>query len=384
VEGEHDHALPPPLSYELRLPTLHVGQGAHRRLADEARRLGMSQPLVVSDPNCARIAEVAATVAELGGRLFADVPGEPTTENVAAGVAALRELGADGVVGIGGGAALDTAKSVAVMATNAGGIADYQGIDKIGQPRLPLILAPTTAGTGSEVTRYVAITEPTANVKMLIGDWKLLADVAIVDARLCVSAPPSVTASAGVDALTHAIEAYVSRRRTPTTDIFALGALRQLYPNLRLAFGDGSDLTAREATAIGALHAGIAFGNASVALVHGMSRPIGAYFHVPHGLANSMLLPAVTAWSIEGAPDRYADIAGELGLSAADELPKALTRLAQELRIPRLAEVVDPGELRRLAPRMAEDALASGSPGNNPRVPSVDEIVALYGQCLAI
>ena len=347
------------------------------------RRLGVERALVVSDPNCARIPEVAALVAALGGRLFADVPGEPTTENVAAGVAALRELNADSVVGIGGGAALDTAKSVAVMATNPGGIADYMGIDRIGQSRLPLVLAPTTAGTGSEVTRYVAITEPSSNVKMLIGDWKMLADAAFVDPLLCVSAPPSVTASAGVDALTHAIEAYVSRRATPTTDLFALGALRQLYPNLRRAFADGADLDAREQTAIGALHAGVAFGNASVALVHGMSRPIGAYFHVPHGLANSMLLPTVTAWSIAGAPKRYADVARELGLAGADELPEALAQLGRDLRIPPLAEVVDAAELRRLAPRMARDAIASGSPGNNPRVPTEEEIVQLYGMCLA-
>jgi alcohol dehydrogenase class IV len=352
-------------------------------IAAEVRRLGIARPLVVSDPNCARIPEVAATVAALGGRLFADVPGEPTTENVAAGVVALRELSADGVVGIGGGAALDTAKSVAVMAANPGGIADYMGIDKVPRARLPLILAPTTAGTGSEVTRYVAITEPSSNVKMLIGDWKLLADVAVVDPLLCVGAPPAVTASAGVDALTHAIEAYVSRRRTPTTDLFALGALRQLYPNLRQAFADGADLAAREVTAIGALHAGVAFGNASVALVHGMSRPIGAYFHVPHGLANAMLLPAVTAWSIEGAPERYRDVASELGLASADELPAALERLGHDLRIPRLADVVDAAELRRLAPRMAQDALASGSPGNNPRVPTEAEIVQLYEMCLA-
>jgi alcohol dehydrogenase class IV len=347
------------------------------------RRRGIARPLVVSDPNCARIPEVAALVAALGGRLFSDVPGEPTTEHVAAGVEALRRHQADGVVGIGGGAALDTAKSVAVMATNLGGIADYMGMDKVAHPRLPLLLAPTTAGTGSEVTRYVAITEPTHNVKMLIGDWKLLADAAFVDPLLCVGAPPAVTASAGVDALTHAIEAYVSRRRTPTTDLFALGALRQLYPHLRRAFADGADLEAREQTAIGALHAGVAFGNASVALVHGMSRPIGAYFHVPHGLANSMLLPTVTAWSIEGAPERYGEVARALGLAGAAALPEALAALGRDLRIPPLKEVVDPAEVRRLAPRMAKDAIASGSPGNNPRVPTEAEIVQLYETCLA-
>jgi alcohol dehydrogenase class IV len=232
------------------------------------------------------------------------------------------------------------------------------------------------------VTRAVAITNPATNVKMLITDWGLMPDVAVCDPLLVVGCPPSVTASAGVDALTHAIEAYVSQRRHPTADIFALGAIRQLYPNLRPAWRDGRDLAARAQTAVGALHAGIAFSNASVALVHGMSRPIGAYFHVPHGLSNAMLLATITAWSIPAAPERYGDVAQAMGVVDEAALPEALTRLACDLEIPPLRAVVDPARLRALAPQMARDALASGSPGNNPRVPSEGEIVELYERCL--
>jgi 1,3-propanediol dehydrogenase len=371
-------------AYEFRLPgVLRVGAGTHRLIPDEVARLGLRRVLVVSDPNCARIPEVAALVDFLpGAALFADVPGEPTTENVAAGLEAYRRSGAEGVVGVGGGSALDTAKAVAAMAANPGRIADYMGRDRFVQPRRPLVLAPTTAGTGSEVTRYAAITEPVGNVKMLITDWRLLPDVAVVDPLLVVGAPPSVTASAGVDALTHAIEAYVSQRRQPTADLFALDALDRLYRSLRPAFRDGSDLEARTETALGALHAGVAFCNSSVALVHGMSRPIGAHFHVPHGLANAMLLPDVTAWSLAGAPERYAEVAAALGLASAEALPGALEGLSRDLAIPRLGEVVPPAEVARLAGQMARDALASGSPQNNPRVPTEEEIVELYRRCL--
>lgn len=374
--------------YEFRLPAvLRVGAGAHRVIPDEVSRLGARRVLVVSDRNCAAIPEVAATVDALRTRLdalelFVDVPGEPTTDEVENGLKALARVHGDALVGIGGGAVLDTAKAVAAMATNPGRIVDYTGRDRFSKPRLPLLLSPTTAGTGSEATRYTVITDAATDVKMLITDWKLLPDVAVVDPQLVVGSPPKVTASSGVDALTHAIEAYVSQRRQPTADVFALGAVRQLYPNVLRAFRDGSDIEARTQTTIGALHAGIAFCNASVALVHGMSRPLGARFHVAHGLSNSMLLPTVTAWSLEAAPERYRDVAHAMGLPSERDLPTALEELAGDLEIPRLGQVVDPASVRAAAPRMAADALASGSPQNNPRVPTEAEIVELYERCL--
>ena len=164
--------------------------------------------------------------------------------------------------------------------------------------------------------------------------------------------------------------------------MFALGAIRQLYPFLLPAFRDGRDLDARAQTLVGALHAGIAFCNSSVALVHGMSRPIGAHFHVAHGLSNSMLLPTITAWSLEAAPDRYRDVALAMGLASERDLPAALERLSADLEIPRLGAVVEGTKLRAAAPQMARDALASGSPQNNPRVPTAAEIVELYERCL--
>ncbi|MCW3009870.1 MAG: dhaT 2, partial [Solirubrobacterales bacterium] len=195
--------------------------------------------------------------------------------------ALLAPAGDHPLVALGGGRVIDTAKAIAVMASHDGRIADYQGADRFTASRLPLLAAATTAGTGAEVTRFTVITDPDTAVKMLITDDRLIPDVAIADPALTYGCPRPVTASTGLDALTHAIEAYVSRRATPSSDLFALGAARQIGRSLERAWDDGTDADARRAVMLGALHAGIAFSNDSVALVLGMSRPIGAYFHVP-------------------------------------------------------------------------------------------------------
>jgi alcohol dehydrogenase class IV len=384
------------IAYSLRLPpVIHAGDGAAGGLAAEAARLGR-RPLLVTDPIVGRapfLPPLVQTLADAGlavGR-FDAIPGEPTTVEVENGLAALRDHGADCVIAIGGGSVLDTAKAVAVMATNPGRIADYMGADKVGQPRLPLIAVATTAGTGSEVTRFTVITDPDTNVKMLISDARLIPDVAIADPVLTHGCPRPVTASTGLDALTHAIEAYVSRRATPSADLFALGGARQIGRALERAWRDGGDADARREVMLGALHAGIAFSNASVALVHGMSRPIGAYFHVPHGIANAMLLPAVLRWSLPAAPSRYRALAEAVGLPVAGDSDEAagarlagwIADLARRLEVPSLTGYgLSAAEVRRLAPTMAADAIASGSPGNNPRIPTAEEIVELYEEAL--
>jgi alcohol dehydrogenase class IV len=382
-------------AYSLRLPpVIHAGDGVAGRLAPEVARLGR-RPLLVTDPVVGRMAflvELERQLADAGLAVarFDAIPGEPTTTEVEQGLVALRAHGGDCVVAIGGGSVLDTGKAVAIMATHPGRIPDYMGSDKFSRPRLPLVAAATTAGTGSEVTRFTVITDPDTNVKMLITDNRLIPDVAIADPVLTHGCPRSVTASTGLDALTHAIEAYVSRRATPSSDLFALGAARQIGRWLERAWQDGADAAARGQVMIGALHAGIAFSNASVALVHGMSRPIGAYFHVPHGIANAMLLPVVLRWSLAAAPERYRDLAGAVGLSVAGapaaagaRLADWVAELARRLQVPSLTGYgLDPDRVRAVAPQMAADALASGSPGNNPRIPTQDEIVALYEQAL--
>jgi alcohol dehydrogenase class IV len=277
------------------------------------------------------------------------------------------------------------------MATNGGSIVDYKGANKIQKPKLPLVVVNTTAGTGSEVTRFAIISDPATNVKMLIADPHLIPDVAIDDPLFTVTCSPFVTASTGVDALTHAIEAYISVRATALSDSLALSAIRKVGQSLRAAFRNGEDLTARTLMHVASLEAGMSFSNASVALVHGMARPIGAYFHKAHGISNAVLLPHVMEWSLAGAPGRFADIARALGVDttglgeaqAADRAVALVRALCRDLRIPGLTGLgIDPDKLMALAPTLAKDALDSGSPGNNPRVPTPEEIVELYRRAL--
>ena len=383
--------------FEFRVPaTIHGGVGCHEKAAEETARLGGGAALVITDANV-RATPMAGKVVEQLERarllcgIFSDIPGEPTTTEVEKGLAALRAAKADTVVAIGGGSVIDTAKSVAVMATNDGSIVDYKGAGKITKSRLPLVVLNTTAGTGSEVTRFAIITDPATSVKMLIADPHLVPDVAIDDPLLTVTCPPFVTASTGLDALTHAIESYISVRATALSEVLALSAIRKIGRSLRSAFARGEDLAARALMHVASLEAGMSFSNASVALVHGMARPIGAYFHTAHGISNAVLLPHVMAWSLPGAPGRFAEIARALGVDtaglsesqAAECAVAEVQALCRDLHIPGLAGLgIDPGKLMALAPTMAKDALDSGSPGNNPRVPSPEEIVELYRTAL--
>ncbi len=381
------------LAAELHLPQDIVVRGGAALVAgDVAAGLGLSRALVVTDAFFADQG-LAGQVAHLLTRagvetsVFAEVQPDPTVANVESGLAALREHGADGVVALGGGSSLDTAKAVSVMATNDGSIQDFAGYHKIPDAGLPLVAIPTTAGTGSEVTRVTVITDTDRDVKMMILDNHLLPRAAIADFKLTLTCPPALTAHVGVDSLTHAIEAYVSSKANAMTDILALEGARLLGANLRAAFDDGSDEPAREAMMLGATLAGAAFSNASVALVHGMSRPIGAHFHIPHGLSNAVLLPTVTRFSLQGAVPRYATLARTMDLAdpggsdddAAQALVAELDALNDHLQIPRLRDLkVSEEHLGRVVDDMAEAALASGSPDFNPRKASADEIVALY------
>jgi len=383
--------------FEFKVPgTIHVGVGCHERVAAEAARIGGGNVLVITDrnvlatPTASKVIELLSSAGLLRG-LFSDIPFEPTTTEVEKGLASLQEAKADTIVAIGGGSVIDTAKAVAVLATNGGAIVDYKGANKVKKPKLPLMAVSTTAGTGSEVTRYTIITDPVTSVKMVIIDPHLIPEVAVVDPLFTVTTSPLVTASTGVDALTHAIEAYVSVRSNTLTDLLALSAIRRIAPSIRAAFKNGEDLTARTMMHVAALEAGMAFSNSSVALVHGMARPIGAYFQKPHGISNSALLPYVMEWSFAGALPRYAEIAAALGvdtggLNETEAAQRAVTEvraLCRDLQIPGLTGLgIDPNQLMALAPTMARDGLDSGSPANNPRVPTAEEIVELYRQAL--
>jgi alcohol dehydrogenase class IV len=255
------------------------------------------------------------------------------------------------------------------------------------QPGLPILAVPTTAGTGSEATRFTIITDGETDEKMLCAGSAYLPIAALVDYELTLSKPRRLSADTGLDSLTHAIEAYVSRKANPFSDGMALLAMKAIAPNLRIVCSDPANREAREAMMLGATQAGIAFSNASVALVHGMSRPIGAHFHVPHGLSNAMLLPFVTGFSAPAALARYADCARAMGLAEATEpdrvavahLVDELSALNADLDVPSPRKFgIDPSEWRRLLPTMAEQAIASGSPANNPRDASAEQMQDLY------
>jgi alcohol dehydrogenase len=253
------------------------------------------------------------------------------------------------------------------------------------------VAIPTTAGTGSEVTPFTIITNTETDVKMLISSPRILPAVALVDPIMTAKMPRSITAATGLDALTHAIEAYVSTRAQPLTDTLALRAISLISKNIRAAYQHPDDLTARGNMLMGALQAGLAFANSSVALVHGMARPIGAYFHIAHGISNAVLLPTVIEWSVPGNPGRYAEIAMAIGEKtggltteeAAKKTVSAVRSLNSDLQIPSLRGLgIDIAKFESVVDKMAADAITSGSPGNNPRRATPEEIVALYRMAL--
>jgi alcohol dehydrogenase class IV len=373
--------------------TIVTGAEASSTVGEHARRLGAERALLVTDPfmRSSGVAEIVEGYLESAGvttSVFDGVQPDPTDANVADGLEALEASEAEAVVGVGGGSALDAAKMIAIAKSNPGPLSAFMGYHKIPNPGLPLIAVPTTAGTGSEATRVTVITDSVQHTKMMILDGKLVPSVALVDYELTMTMPPALTAHVGVDTLTHGIEAYVSTLAGPMTDPYALSCVRLVGRSLAAAWGDPNDRAARAAMAIAACHGGIAFANSSVCLVHGMSRPLGAVFGVPHGLSNAVLLPTVTEYSLNGRPARYATVSRALGAASADDSDAAagvklldrLRELNEELKIPRLRDLpnVDAERFEASLSKMAADAIASGSPARNPVVPEASDIIELY------
>lgn len=378
--------------------TILTGAGSSETVGEQAKRLSASKALIVTDPGILKIGyadQISKNLhnAGLTSTVFSDVTPDPTLQNVTDGLNQYRTENCDIIVSIGGGSAIDCGKGISIKLTNEGEFADYMGVDKIPNQGVPLIAIPTTAGTGSEVSKVTVITDTEHNVKMMLSSSCLLASVAIIDPLLSLTTPPHLTAAVGVDALTHAIEAYISKRAQPITDALALKAIRLISGSLRQAWADGENISARTDMMIGASIAGMAFSNSSVALVHGMSRPIGAYFHIHHGLSNSVLLLDVMEFSVVGAPQRFADIAEAMGeeidgvslMKQADAAIKAVERLINDIEMPRLGEIgIDTEKFEQVIEQMAADAIASGSPANNPRQASQEEIITLYRKCFAV
>src|SRR5574344_1787850 len=318
--------------------------------------------------------------------IFNEIIGEPDDKMVAAGVAAYKKEGCDFIIGLGGGSPLDTAKAIAAMTVLPGEVQEYAGKELSGDFP-PLVLVPTTAGTGSEATKFCCVTDSSQDKKLLMKGEDLLPDIAVVDYTYTLSSPQSVTAATGMDALTHAVEAYTSQKANPVTDVYALDAIARIFSNLTKAYLDGTNRQAREEMAFAAYEAGFCINNSSVTIVHGMSRPIGALFHVPHGISNAMLISKCLSFAISGCFDRFGDIGRAIGAAthydsdqkSARAFLAALEGLCGVLKIPTLAEYsIDRTAFFAAIDKMAGDAIASGSPANTIRQVTKEDIVCLY------
>ncbi|MDX2374442.1 iron-containing alcohol dehydrogenase [Psychrobacter sp. PP-21] len=381
------------MSHSILLPrTMEIGRDACQKLPQILKSLGIKKPLIITDDMMVKLGYVdniqhILEEAKISADVFSDTVPEPTEMSISAGVSQVKAQDYDGLIALGGGSPIDSAKAISILGKFGGVMRDYKFPRQVDETGLPIIAIPTTAGTGSEVTRFTIITDDENNEKLLCVGMGFMPIAAIIDYTLTLSVPPRTTADTGIDAMTHAIEAYISPKRNAYSDQQALAALRLIGPNIQTAYHDGKDDTARETMMLGSTLAGIAFCNSSVALVHGMSRPIGAFFHVPHGLSNAMLLPTITEFGISSAPDRYADCARALGVADSNDtdddantrLIDFLKNLNKELHVPTLAEFgVQRADFDKLVNTMCEQAFASGSPNNNPRIPNLEEMIQLY------
>lgn len=347
--------------------------------------------LIVTDSTMVQVGNVRRLTDVLDGAgiryaIYDQVNSEPVDTMVAAGKRIYQESACNFLIAVGGGSPIDTMKAIGAMITNPGDISDYLG-KVIPNAAPPMVAIPTTAGTGSEATQFTIITDTRRDVKMLLKGPELIPLLAIVDYQFSMTAPAKVTAATGLDALTHAIESYTSRKAQPLSDMFALDAVKRIFRSLLQAFDNGNDEKARWDMALAALEAGISFNNSSVTIVHGMSRPIGALFHVPHGLSNAMLLPRCLTFALPGAVDRFAHLAeilnlrpaGMSDLEAGRAFIEAVTDLCRQLRIDTPSSFgIDRRKYFDSLDKMTEDALASGSPANTRREVGADDIKAIY------
>lgn len=368
------------------------GEDALKMSMEQLKAFGR-KALIVTDEVMVKLGNVKKLTEQLDGIqiayvVYSGIYCEPTHRMIDEGVVIYNKENCDFLIGIGGGSPLDATKAIGAVAANGGSICDYMG-KKITHSLPPICTIPTTAGTGSEATKVSIITNSDTGVKMLLSDGKLMANLAVVDPMFTVTVPPAVTAATGVDALTHAIEAYTSLKAFSMSDLYALSAIKKIFANIYEVYTNGSNVEARREMAIAALEAGIAFSNASVTIVHGMSRPIGALFHVPHGLSNAMLLPVCLDYLKPGAVARLNQLAKAIGVfrqgMTADEGAEAFSvatkALLRTLDIQTPAEFgIDQDEFFKQIPKMAADALLSGSPLNTRRTPNKDDIMALYQQ----
>ncbi len=378
------------MAFELSLPNkIFMGEEALQLAKPTLATLG-SKAFIVTGKVVTRtglVDKLTAVLDELGIGyvIFNDITGEPTDEMINAGVKAYREAGCDFGIGIGGGSPLDSVKAILAMTVEKEDISYFNGKSLEGDYP-PIVAIPTTAGTGSEATKFTVVTDTKSDIKMLLKG-KLLPDVAIVDPLLTLSAPKGITAATGMDAFTHAVEAYTSVKANPLTDVFALSAVRRIFKYLPVAYKDGNDVEAREQMALAAFEAGVCINNSSVTIVHGMSRPIGALFHVPHGISNAMLIKDCLAYVTSGAPERFAALARTMGVAdentdleiACGAFIEGVQTLCDACEIPTLEQYgINRDDFLAAVPKMAGDAMDSGSPSNTRMPVAKEDLIKIY------
>ncbi|HEY9855368.1 MAG TPA: iron-containing alcohol dehydrogenase [Stenomitos sp.] len=372
------------------IPTVSLmGVGSSKETGEQAKALGATKLLIVTDAGLSKMGVADKIKAQLEASglqaaIFDGAEPNPTDRNVADGVKAYRDNGCDGIVSLGGGSAHDCAKGVGLVIGNGGNIRDFEGLNKSTKPMPPFLAINTTAGTASEMTRFCIITNTDTHVKMAIVDWRCTPNIAINDPVLMLGKPPALTAATGMDALTHAVEAYVSTAATPITDACALQAIRLIAKYLRPAVANGQNLEARDRMAYAEYLAGMAFNNASLGYVHACAHQLGGFYNLPHGVCNAILLPHVCEFNLIACPERFADIAVALGenlagLSTVDAAGKAIAairRLSQDVGIPSGLRELNVQEKDHQV--MAENAQKDACMATNPRLASLQQVIGIF------
>lgn len=375
-------------------PISILGTGCMERIVAYIKPMMFRKALIVSDKILVDTGLIDKLLSLLTTEgifyiIYKDVSPNPTVDQVNYGLKLLRDNGCDFLISFGGGSPHDCAKAIALLATNDGEIANYEGLNQSKKRAAPLIAINTTAGTGSELTRFCVITDEERHVKMTINDWHVTPIIAVSDAELMLGMPPGLTAATGMDALTHAIEAYVSTNASPVTDCKAVKAVELIAGSLCTAYNNGSDLKSREAMVFAEYLAGIAFNNASLGYVHALAHQLGGFYNLPHGLCNAILLPAVMKYNLPAAITKYADLARAAGINTTNQSSEAsanqfiaqVQQLNKDLGLPaRLSELrgFKPEDI----PLLSENALKDVCCQTNPRQGSQQDIEDIYQSIL--
>jgi len=373
-------------------PVSLMGAGSAKIAGEQVKNFGQ-KALIVTDAFLAKSGmadEIAGYIKKAGLEvaIYGGAEPNPTDKNVHDGVKFLNDNKCDVIVSLGGGSAHDCAKGIGIVASNGGNIRDYEGVDKMSKPMMPLIAINTTAGTASEMTRFCIITNTDTHVKMAIVDWRCTPNVAINDPLLMMGKPPALTAATGMDALTHAVEAYVSTIATPVTDSAALMSIQLISGNLRNAVANGDNFEARDKMAYAEFLAGMAFNNASLGFVHAMAHQLGGLYNLPHGVCNAILLPHVERFNLIASPERFADIAEAMGENieglsvreAAEVAIESIQILSEDIGIP--SGLTELGVKESDLKLMAENAMKDATSLTNPRQATLEDIIQIYKNAL--